>query len=285
MKVIDLSHHNHVTNWQEVRRSVDGVILRSTYGISGLDKDFNNKLSACARHCIPVIGLYHFVYVNGSVPYAKIENDIRLNMQNFYNNGVKQFFNIYGEYPGFVFIDWEYDTDKDIKPPISAAMRTKFWKLCEEVLASIMFPENLSKIGFYINQDYSNSKIVLSALSDKPIWFARYGKLPSNAELKIVQLHQYSSDGNINGINGKVDLNVFSYRGVPSSTLSRLKQSKGEDVKLLQERLNTLFTIDIKVDGIFGKETEEAVKSFQASQKITADGVAGYNTILKLWGC
>lgn len=52
--------------------------------------------------------------------------------------------------------------------------------------------------------------------------------------------------------------------------------SKGNDVKLLQEKLN------LKADGIFGPITEEAVKDFQRSNGLEVDGIVGTNTLSKL---
>ena len=52
--------------------------------------------------------------------------------------------------------------------------------------------------------------------------------------------------------------------------------SKGNEVKVLQEKLN------LKADGIFGPLTEEAVKDFQRSNGLKVDGIAGANTLSKL---
>ena len=52
--------------------------------------------------------------------------------------------------------------------------------------------------------------------------------------------------------------------------------SRGNEVKLLQEKLN------LKVDGIFGPLTEEAVKDFQRSNGLEVDGIVGANTLSKL---
>jgi peptidoglycan hydrolase-like protein with peptidoglycan-binding domain len=54
--------------------------------------------------------------------------------------------------------------------------------------------------------------------------------------------------------------------------------SEGRQVQLLQAALG------IKVDGIFGPETEEAVRSFQASKGLTVDGIAGPQTNAALRG-
>ena len=52
--------------------------------------------------------------------------------------------------------------------------------------------------------------------------------------------------------------------------------SKGEDVKILQQKLNLV------VDGVFGPITEETVKSFQKANGLVADGIVGPNTWNKL---
>ena len=60
------------------------------------------------------------------------------------------------------------------------------------------------------------------------------------------------------------------------------KGSKGQEVKDLQEALNTLGFNAGKVDGIFGAATERAVKAFQSSVGIDADGIVGPITWLNI---
>jgi peptidoglycan hydrolase-like protein with peptidoglycan-binding domain len=55
--------------------------------------------------------------------------------------------------------------------------------------------------------------------------------------------------------------------------------SEGRQVQLLQGAIG-----GISVDGIYGPETEEAVKRFQASKGLTPDGVAGPQTLSALGG-
>jgi peptidoglycan hydrolase-like protein with peptidoglycan-binding domain len=62
-------------------------------------------------------------------------------------------------------------------------------------------------------------------------------------------------------------------------TISLSAGSEGRQVKLLQQTLG-----DIKVDGIFGPETEAAVRAFQTSRGLTVDGVVGPNTTAALRG-
>ena len=58
--------------------------------------------------------------------------------------------------------------------------------------------------------------------------------------------------------------------------------SRGTEVANLQQRLKDLgYTIG-KVDGIFGSQTQKAVKAFQKDNGLVADGIAGPKTIEKL---
>ena len=55
--------------------------------------------------------------------------------------------------------------------------------------------------------------------------------------------------------------------------------SKGDRVKALQQALITLGYLKGTPDGIYGSKTRSAVKSFQRSQRLTADGAAGKKTL------
>ena len=57
------------------------------------------------------------------------------------------------------------------------------------------------------------------------------------------------------------------------------KGCQGEDVRALQEMLNALGFSCGKIDGIFGANTEAAVKAFQAVNALKSDGIAGEQTL------
>ncbi len=59
-------------------------------------------------------------------------------------------------------------------------------------------------------------------------------------------------------------------------TISLNSESQGRQVEMLQEALG------ISVDGVYGPQTEEAVRSFQASRGLTVDGIVGPATIAAL---
>ena len=70
-------------------------------------------------------------------------------------------------------------------------------------------------------------------------------------------------------LNGVSDLNPYS---VPASNLKQ--GTSGNGVKWLQWELNQR-GYGLKVDGIYGPKTSEAVKDYQSRNLLTADGIVG----------
>lgn len=69
---------------------------------------------------------------------------------------------------------------------------------------------------------------------------------------------------------------LASASALSSSTLTM--GSRGEEVRKLQQALIDLGYLKGKADGIFGKQTYQAVCNFQAARKLTVDGLAGKKT-------
>ncbi|MCM3596881.1 L,D-transpeptidase family protein [Metabacillus idriensis] len=63
-----------------------------------------------------------------------------------------------------------------------------------------------------------------------------------------------------------------------SSGQNLRKGSRGSEVKQLQQLLTSKGFNTKGIDGIFGNNTDKAVRSFQKSKKLTADGIVGPNT-------
>ena len=72
-----------------------------------------------------------------------------------------------------------------------------------------------------------------------------------------------------------------SSRDIVSTELLKLG-SRGTAVSNLQQRLKDLGYSIGKVDGIFGSQTQKAVKAFQKDNGLAADGIVGSKTIAKL---
>ena len=66
---------------------------------------------------------------------------------------------------------------------------------------------------------------------------------------------------------------------VPEPTKPTLRTgSRGEDVRILQENLRQLGFLNDAADGIFGTNTNAAVRNFQKAQGLSVDGVVGAGT-------
>ena len=70
----------------------------------------------------------------------------------------------------------------------------------------------------------------------------------------------------------------------PDQTRSLSLGMTGNDVYALQERLIELRYMTGVADGVFGTETEEALKAFQKNNGISPDGIAGSATLRKIKG-
>ena len=68
---------------------------------------------------------------------------------------------------------------------------------------------------------------------------------------------------------------------VPIAVLSQLG-SRGQEVRSIQSKLKSLGFYSGAVDGIYGTGTQRAVRAFQKSVGLTADGIAGQKTLLYL---
>jgi N-acetylmuramoyl-L-alanine amidase len=69
---------------------------------------------------------------------------------------------------------------------------------------------------------------------------------------------------------------VFSEAAVPA--LSR-RGSRGSEVTKIQQKLKNWGYYTVSVDGIYGAETEKAVRYFQRKNGLTVDGIAGPATL------
>jgi peptidoglycan hydrolase-like protein with peptidoglycan-binding domain len=68
----------------------------------------------------------------------------------------------------------------------------------------------------------------------------------------------------------------------PNATRSLSIGMEGNDVYGVQRRLIDLNYLNGVADGVFGMETQAAVRAFQANNGLNADGVAGLNTLKRL---
>ena len=68
-----------------------------------------------------------------------------------------------------------------------------------------------------------------------------------------------------------------------ASTVFKLG-SRGTAVRTIQQKLNDLGYADLRVDGVYGKTTVDAVVRYQAANGLKADGKVGARTLTKMFG-
>src|SRR5690606_21994904 len=122
----------------------------------------------------------------------------------------------------------------------------------------------------YANKHWLENKLDYNRLKKFDIWLAQWSKKPTwNGSFGI---WQYTSDGSIDGIQGRVDMNI-SYKDYPTiirrAKLNRLNEEKEEHdmsnqpnqyIIAIQAALRD-HGIDIGlVDGIAGPKTLEGVR-------------------------
>lgn len=83
-------------------------------------------------------------------------------------------------------------------------------------------------------------------------------------------------------ISGSVGFIVADNRASTSQEVLSKIGSRGDEVRRIQNKLKSLGFFNGAVDGIYGVQTQSAVKRYQRSVGITADGIAGPKTLLYL---
>lgn len=279
MKIIDLSKYNIVTDWGEVKNGVDGVIIRCAYRGYGSgkivqDSKFAEFAEACKVQGIP-FGVY---FMSQAITEAegREEADYAVSLTKKFGATLP------------VFIDSE-DGDGTAKvvraDGLSKAARTAVVKaFCQRV-------SGLGRIGgVYASESWFNSKLNFSELTQYLIWVAKYGTNTgskcSEVTLSKYDAHQYTSNGTVQGISGRVDVSEFycltaarqpteqeSSTGKEETEeydITTIKRgSKGKAVKVWQ------IIVGATPDGTFGGGTESATQNWQASHGLIADGIVG----------
>ena len=185
-QLIDLSHHNTVTDFLAVKNAgIYGVILRAGYGreVSQKDKKFEEYYAA-AKAAGLHIGAYWYSYADSVADAAKEATACLACIQG------KQFdFPVYYDLEESSTAALGRDTCTQIAQTFCTAMeQAGYWA------------------GVYANTNWWQNYLDHAALSAKyTIWLADY-RQAYNTTLKR-DMHQYTSTGSVPGVNGNVDCN------------------------------------------------------------------------------
>lgn len=191
LKGIDVSYANGRINWDEVKGNVDYAILRLGYGSDKASQDdtqWARNVAECKRLGIPW-GAYLYSYAM-NIDEAESEATHALRLL----KGLKP------TYP--IYIDME-DADG------YKAKRGGVTKRCATDICRV-FCERLTAAGFiagvYANKDWAVNRLLMDELVQYTFWLAQY-----NSKVTYTvkyDMWQYTSDGTVPGIGGRVDLNI-----------------------------------------------------------------------------
>lgn len=266
-KAVDISYHNGIIDFEKLKNAVDYVIIRCGYGqdmTSQDDKQWSRNVSECERLGIPY-GVYFYSYAKTK---AKIEGEIAhcLRLLKGHSPNLPVFF------------------DSEEKGTWSVA-KYNAKRFCDAMLI------NGYKAGIYASKSWYENYIGESWGYD--LWIARYANALG---MNNVDIWQYSSNGRVDGINGRCDVNYVykDYTGsspVPTPTPTPSLQpvdNKKELIKQGQQHAINFTGVQIAVDGIVGRDTKRmAVRVVQRAMNadygstIAEDGIAGKKTKAK----
>ena len=257
LKGIDVSEWQGTIDWRKVAK--DGVqfaVIHAGYGreLSQKDKCFERNYAG-ARAAGIKVGAFWYSYADS---VARAEQEARTCLKVLEG---KCF-----ELP--IFFDQEYE--KSILA-LSNKTRTDIVLKFLETIKAAGRP-----CGLYSSTDFIVTKLQANRLTAYPLWIAEYGsKLHYTGK---VWAWQYTDKGRVAGIKGRVDMDhgYFAQTQTGNTGLLR-KGDKGDDVKLLQHWLNILGW-QLTEDGIWGVQTDSAVRGYQYRAGLTVDGIVGAKT-------
>ncbi len=182
--VIDVSAHQGQIDWNQVKNSgIYGVILRISAGCDYEDSMFSQYISEVKRLGIPY-GIYIF-------SYAENYNEGVL-----YGNFTKNIINKYNLNPTLgIYLDLE-------NTPITNYMGTNEYTQVVQGYMSIM-----PNAKIYCDLNHANGVLNTDYIRPYITWIAQWSSQCSYTN--FYKMWQFSSNGSIPGINGRVDLSYY----------------------------------------------------------------------------
>lgn len=196
-KAVDISYHDGVVDFEKLKNAVDYVIIRCGYGqdkVAQDDEQWERNVSECERLEIPY-GVYFYSYAKTKKNIdGEIAHCLRL---------------LRGHTPNLpVFFDSEEKGTQYV-----AKYNAK--RFCDAMLT------NGYKAGIYASKSWYEKYIGESWGYD--LWIARYS---NSLGMNGVDIWQYSSNGRVDGINGRCDVNHvykdYTYKSESNNTVNNM---------------------------------------------------------------
>ncbi|MBQ2823347.1 MAG: glycoside hydrolase family 25 protein [Oscillospiraceae bacterium] len=206
MKIIDVSKHNGIINWNYVKAAgVEGVIIRAGYGrhISQKDSRFEANYSGALAAGLHV-GAYWYSYADNPAD-AKTEAEVFLEAIKGKKFDLPVYFDI--------------EEQKHVK-----AGRTMCTAMTEAFCSTVEKAGYFT--GVYSFDSFFTTNLYPDISKKYTCWVARIGGKPKN----IHDMWQYSWKEKIKGINGETDVNNC-YKDFPSIIVKAKLNGYGAETK------------------------------------------------------
>lgn len=186
---IDVSQYQKFINWQKVvqNENIQFAFVRATAGLDHKDEYFSYNWASCSKYNIPK-GAYHY--------YRPDENSLQ-QAENF--------------------IKHVRLTENDLPPVLDIEVYSNIQSLNSLKSGLLKWLQKVESHYHITPIVYTNHKFYKLHFSDDdrfnkyPFWLARYGTINNFKKPHSDWIFwQYSKSGKLEGIEGKVDLNVFS---------------------------------------------------------------------------
>ena len=216
---IDVSQHNGNINWEEVRNHIDFAILRLGWignkNNHTLDTQFERNYNECKRLGIPV-GVYVYNYCLSA---EAAESGANWTVDKLQGKSL--------ELP--VYIDAEDPSEEKLGKRINTDMCIAFNSIIEQ---------SGRWAGVYANRNWFDNFLYKDEIKSRyTTWIATYCAGTNKYEGEY-DMWQNSSDGHIDGINGRVDTN-YMYRdliaeigNVEEKPIDNNKEGSDEEVRI-----------------------------------------------------
>lgn len=196
LKGIDVSKWNGRIDWKKVKKAgIDFCIIRTGYSKT-VDYKFKYNIEEAIDNGLQ-IGVYHFSYATTNAK-AKEEAEFCLELIKPYKKYITM----------GVWFDYEYDSVNYSRRYSIYPTKKLATSLAKTFCSTV--EKNGYSTGIYTNLDFSSNYFTKEVLNKYPTWIAVWGKM--NYHGKYV-MWQYTDSGRVDGIHGKVDMNIFYYRG------------------------------------------------------------------------
>lgn len=190
IKGIDVSSYQNKPDWAKVAKAGYKFAILRIHQKSGIDSSFEYNYKGCKSNGI-LIGGYKYSYALTPAQAIDEAEDVIAALN---GRGL--------DFPVFYDLEWsnQRKLGKQAVENIAVAFLTRIKKAGY-------------KVGIYCNLDWYNN-VLSDALKQYDCWIARYpasdnGSVQERLRPPVGVGWQHSSKGNVDGINGNVDMNVF----------------------------------------------------------------------------